>query len=105
MIPRRSTQDRPSFLRNHLASDVPCPTLLSAARSGQPDSSTCDVPSLQRKWVGVDMIVLGVILVILGVVLKISILYTIGIILLVVGVILAILGATGRAFGGRSHWF
>jgi len=52
-----------------------------------------------------SMIILGVLLLILGVVLKISILYTIGIILLIVGVVLAILGATGRAVGGRSHWF
>jgi hypothetical protein len=35
----------------------------------------------------------------------ISILWTIGIILLVIGVILALLGSTGRAVGGRRHWF
>lgn len=51
------------------------------------------------------MIILGVILLILGAVLDISILYTIGGILLVVGVILWILGSTGRAVGGRNHWF
>lgn len=51
------------------------------------------------------MIILGVILLILGAVLDISILYTIGGILLVVGVILWILGATGRAVGGRNHWY
>jgi hypothetical protein len=41
----------------------------------------------------------------LGFILKISILWTIGIILLIIGVILAILGATGRAVGGRRHYF
>ncbi|WP_164478348.1 DUF6131 family protein [Mycolicibacterium stellerae] len=51
------------------------------------------------------MIILGIILLIAGFVLKISILWTIGIILLVVGVILALLGSTGRAVGGRRHYF
>jgi hypothetical protein len=51
------------------------------------------------------VIVLGVILLILGLVLDISILYTIGLILLIVGVILYILGATGRAVGGRAHYW
>lgn len=51
------------------------------------------------------MIILGVILLILGAILDISILYTIGIILLVVGAVLWILGATGRAVGGRRHFF
>lgn len=51
------------------------------------------------------MIVLGAILLILGWVLGISILYTIGIILLIVGVVLFALGASGRAVGGRSHWY
>jgi hypothetical protein len=51
------------------------------------------------------MIILGVILLIAGFILKISILWTIGIILLVVGAILAVLGSTGRAVGGRRHYF
>jgi hypothetical protein len=51
------------------------------------------------------MITLGIILLIAGCLLKISILWTIGIILLVVGAILAILGSTGRAVGGRRHYF
>jgi hypothetical protein len=51
------------------------------------------------------VIILGVILVVLGAVLNIPILYTIGLILLVVGVILWILGATGRAVGGRAHYW
>jgi hypothetical protein len=35
----------------------------------------------------------------------ISILWTIGIILLVVGAVLYLLGATGRAVGGRNHYY
>jgi hypothetical protein len=51
------------------------------------------------------MIVLGIILLIVGFVFKISIVWTLGIILIVVGAVLAILGATGRAIGGRKHWY
>ena len=58
---------------------------------------------LDRK--GQDVFILGIILLILGAVLDISILYTIGIILVLVGAVLWILGATGRAVGGRAHYF
>lgn len=51
------------------------------------------------------MIVLGIIALLVGFVLKISILWTIGIVLVVVGAILAVLGSTGRAVGGRRHYF
>jgi hypothetical protein len=51
------------------------------------------------------LIVLGLILLILGFALGISILWTIGIILLVVGAVLYLLGATGRAIGGRRHYY
>jgi len=51
------------------------------------------------------MIVLGVILLVIGFVAKIPILWTLGIIVLVVGAILALLGATGRAVGGRRHYY
>lgn len=51
------------------------------------------------------MIVLGVILLIIGFLASIPILWTIGIILLVVGLILALLGSTGRAVGGRAHYY
>lgn len=51
------------------------------------------------------MIVLGVILLVIGWLTGISILYTVGGILLVVGLILLLLGRTGRAVGGRNHWF
>lgn len=51
------------------------------------------------------MLVLGLILLILGFVLSIPILWTIGIVLLVVGAVLFLLGSTGRAVGGRRHWY
>ena len=51
------------------------------------------------------MIILGIILLIVGFIAHLSILWTIGIILLVIGVILAIVGTTGRAVGGRKHWY
>lgn len=51
------------------------------------------------------MILLGVLLIIIGIVASIPVLYTIGVILAIVGVVLWILGATGRAVGGRTHWF
>jgi len=54
---------------------------------------------------GVDVIILGAILLILGLLLKISILWTIGIIVLVIGLVLLLLGTTGRAVGGRRHYF
>jgi hypothetical protein len=51
------------------------------------------------------VIILGLVLLLLGFLLKISILTTIGIILIVVGAVLFLLGTTGRAIGGRRHWF
>jgi uncharacterized membrane protein HdeD (DUF308 family) len=51
------------------------------------------------------MILLGVVLLIIGFVAKVSIIWTLGIIAIVVGAILAILGTTGRAIGGRRHWY
>ena len=59
------------------------------------------------------MIALGIVLIVLGLVLPSLIptfafahlLVVFGVILLVVGVILAILGSTGRAVGGRRHYF
>jgi hypothetical protein len=38
-------------------------------------------------------------------VLNISILWTLGIIVLIVGAVLFLLGSTGRAVGGRRHWY
>lgn len=51
------------------------------------------------------MIILGAILLIIGFVAGIPILWTIGLIVLVVGLILMLLGSTGRAVGGRRHYF
>ena len=51
------------------------------------------------------MIVAGLVLLLLGVLLGISILYTIGIILIVVGAVLWLVGSTGRAIGGRRHYW
>ena len=51
------------------------------------------------------MIILGLVLLLLGFLLKISILWTIGIILIVIGAVLYVLGSTGRAVGGRKHYF
>jgi hypothetical protein len=51
------------------------------------------------------MIILGIILLIFGFVAAIPILWTIGIILVVIGLVLELLGATGRAVGGRRHYY
>ncbi|MDQ1630970.1 MAG: hypothetical protein QOJ32_143 [Frankiaceae bacterium] len=51
------------------------------------------------------MITLGVICLVLGFVLSIPVLWSIGIVLVVVGLIFVLLGATGRAIGGRRHYF
>jgi hypothetical protein len=51
------------------------------------------------------VIILGLVLLVVGFLLKVSSLWTLGIILLVIGAVLAILGATGRAVGGRRHYF
>ena len=53
----------------------------------------------------ITMIVLGLILLLLGLLLNIGILWTIGLVLLVVGAVLWLLGTTGRAVGGRPHYF
>ena len=51
------------------------------------------------------MIALGVVLLIIGFIAAIHIIWILGIVALVVGAGLAILGATGRAIGGRAHWY
>jgi hypothetical protein len=51
------------------------------------------------------LIVAGVILLLLGLLLGVGILYTIGIILIIVGAVLWIVGSTGRAVGGRRHYY
>ncbi len=51
------------------------------------------------------MITLGLILLLIGLLAKISILYTLGVVLLIVGVVLLLLGSSGRAIGGRRHYW
>ena len=58
-----------------------------------------------RTFRGRIMIILGLVLLVLGLFLGIQLLYILGAILLVVGVVLLILGSTGRAIGGRRHYF
>ncbi|MGI8578540.1 MAG: DUF6131 family protein [Nocardioidaceae bacterium] len=51
------------------------------------------------------MIILGIVLLIIGFFTSITIIWVLGIIALVVGAALAIAGATGRAIGGRRHYY
>jgi len=51
------------------------------------------------------MIILGIILLIIGFLSHVAILWTIGIIVLVLGLIAVLLGSTGRAIGGRRHYW
>lgn len=51
------------------------------------------------------MIIFGLVLLVVGMLAGISILTTIGMILMVAGAILWILGASGRAVGGRAHYW
>lgn len=51
------------------------------------------------------MIILGIVLLILGFLFHIGLLWTLGIVVIVIGAILAVLGATGRAVGGRRHYY
>jgi hypothetical protein len=63
--------------------------------------------TLARGSIGVEeaMIILGIVLLLLGAILSVPILWTLGIILVVVGVVLYLLGSTGRAIGGRRHYW
>lgn len=51
------------------------------------------------------MIILGLVLLLIGFLAQIPIVWTLGIIVLVVGALLLLLGSTGRAVGGRRHYF
>jgi Family of unknown function (DUF6131) len=52
------------------------------------------------------LIVLGICLLIIAAIIpKLAVLWGVGIIVLVVGLILLILGRTGRAVGGRRHYY
>jgi Family of unknown function (DUF6131) len=69
-----------------------------------PCNTTCAQSALRRKGGG-SVIILGLILLIVGFLFKIAILWTIGIILLIIGAILWLMGSTGRAIGGRRHYW
>jgi hypothetical protein len=62
-------------------------------------------PNTNERKVRPQMIILGLVLLVVGMLANISILTTIGMILMVAGAILWVLGATGRAVGGRSHYW
>lgn len=51
------------------------------------------------------MIILGVVLLVVGFLVHIPVLTTIGLVLMVLGAILWIMGASGRAVGGRTHYW
>jgi Family of unknown function (DUF6131) len=51
------------------------------------------------------VIALGLILLLIGFIAGIPVLWTLGLIVLAVGLVLALLGSTGRAVGGRRHWY
>ncbi|MDT5105196.1 MAG: hypothetical protein QOI25_2709 [Mycobacterium sp.] len=51
------------------------------------------------------MIVLGIILLVAGFLFNISLLWTIGLVLLIIGLVLMVMGRTGRAVGGRRHYY
>jgi hypothetical protein len=79
----------------------------SETRQSKPTSHRAVLIRFDRLGIGYTptVIILGLILLILGIILNVGILTTLGVILLIVGVVLYILGATGRAVGGRSHYF
>ena len=51
------------------------------------------------------MIIFGLILLLIGFVTGIPFVWTIGMIVLIVGLVLWVLGSTGRAVGGRKHYY
>jgi hypothetical protein len=51
------------------------------------------------------MIFLGVVLMIIGFIATVPVLWSLGLILVVIGLILAVMGGTGRAVGGRRHYY
>jgi len=51
------------------------------------------------------VIILGIVLLLLGLVLGIPILWTLGIVAVIIGIVLMVMGGTGRAVGGRRHYW
>ena len=67
-------------------------------------SGLCGV-RFDRSKGNAHVIILGIILLIIGIIASIPILLTVGVILVIVGLLLEVLGATGRAVGGRRHYY
>ena len=63
------------------------------------------LPPLGGSTRKVAMIVVGLVLLLIGFIAHIPILWTLGIIVLLIGLVLMVLGASGRAVGGRRHYF
>ena len=51
------------------------------------------------------MITLGIVLLLVNLVVGLPVLNTLGLLLIIVGVVLILLGSTGRALGGRKHYW
>jgi hypothetical protein len=51
------------------------------------------------------MIILGVVLLVIGFLTGLAILWTLGILLVLIGLVLAVVGSSGRAVGGRRHYY
>ncbi|HEY7625456.1 MAG TPA: hypothetical protein VH761_00250 [Ilumatobacteraceae bacterium] len=51
------------------------------------------------------MIIAGLVLLLLGLLFAIPVLWTIGVVLVIIGVVLLLLGRSGRALGGRYHYW
>ena len=51
------------------------------------------------------MISLGIVLLLVNLVVGLPVLNTLGLLLIIVGVVLILLGSTGRALGGRKHYW
>lgn len=51
------------------------------------------------------MIAFGVVLLVLGFLTGIPILWSLGVLLVIIGAILLLLGSSGRAVGGRRHYY
>ena len=51
------------------------------------------------------MISLGIVLLLVNLLVGLPVLNTLGLILIIVGVVLVLLGSTGRALGGRKHYW
>lgn len=53
----------------------------------------------------VHMISLGIVLLLVNLVIGLPVLNTLGLVLVIVGVVLVLFGSTGRAIGGRKHYW